>query len=69
MKTPDRIKGHADDYKDDSWKDYTPEQLAQWVILLGLRAGHRTSAEKKDKDLYDAHNYLAMLESWLDAQD
>ena len=68
METPEQIKEHADKYSDGAWKQYTPEQLAHWVINLGLRSGHRTDAEKAAKDKADAKNYLAMLEAWLNAQ-
>ena len=53
MKTPNEIKGHAADYTNDAWKQYTIQELGQWVHLLAKRAGHRTNAEKKAKDTAD----------------
>lgn len=62
MNTPEQIKPHAADYKDKSWQNYTEEELAWWVKLLTKRASHRTNEEKRNKDLYDAGNYQAMLD-------
>jgi len=61
MSTPESIKPHSNDYKNNAWKDYTYEELAQWVSLLTKRASHRDNEEKKKKDLYDAKNYLEMM--------
>ena len=62
-KTPRQIKGHASDYLDGSWRQYTPEELKWWVHLLRKRAAHRTSETKREKDLYDASNYQAMFDA------
>lgn len=66
MKTPNRIKSHANDYKDKAWEQYTLSKLGQWVYLLAKRSQHRTTLEKKNKDLYDAENYLKMMKAHLD---
>jgi len=63
MATPEEIKQHADKFKDGSWRNYSYEELAQWVNLLTKRAGHRNDFNKMEKDLEDANNYLAMLKS------
>ena len=63
MSTPEQIKPHADKFKEGAWRNYSYEELAQWVNLLTKRACHRTQIEKVDKDLDDAANYLAMMTS------
>lgn len=63
MATPEQIKEHASKYKDGAWRNYSYEELAQWVQLLTKRAAHRMEFEKADKDLHDASNYLAMLQA------
>ena len=52
---------HQKDYKPEAWKQYTIEELQWWVQLLIKRASHRTNEEKRQKDLYDAGNYMEML--------
>jgi hypothetical protein len=61
--TPEQIKSHAGDYKNQAWQEYTEEELSWWVRLLTKRAGHRTDEAKKAKDLYDAGNYQSMLDA------
>lgn len=61
MATPEQIKPHADKYKDGTWRNYTYEELAQWVNLLIKRASHRTDVRKAEKDLTDANNYMMMF--------
>jgi hypothetical protein len=61
MGTPEEIKQHSHKYKDGAWRNYSYEELAQWVQLLTKRASHRTQIEKSEKDLDDANNYLMML--------
>jgi hypothetical protein len=56
------LEAHAIDYKDQAWKQYSIEELGQWVHLFVKRASHRTNGEKRDKDLYDAQNYLLMIQ-------
>ena len=63
MATPEQIKEHAHKYKEGAWRDYSYEELAQWINLLTRRASHRTELKKMEKDLNDANNYLAMLKS------
>lgn len=55
---------HEKDYKPEAWKNYTLSELGQWVHLLAKRAEMRTG-EKRAKDLYDARNYLAMMDAKL----
>lgn len=57
------IERHSGDYKADAWKAYSDEELRWWVHLLRKRAEMRTDGPKKDKDLYDADNYEAMLKA------
>jgi len=61
MATPDKIKKHASRFKGGTWRDYTLEELAQWVTLLIRRASHRSEIEMVHKDLDDAENYLDMM--------
>ena len=67
METPQNIKTHQKDYKNKSWQDYTLQELGTWVHLLVKRSKHRDNPEKKAKDLYDAKNYLDMMQSHIDA--
>lgn len=60
------LEEHKQDYRVDAWKHYSMAELGQWVHLLCKRAGHRDNAEKRKKDLYDAENYLSMMQSKLD---
>jgi len=53
---------HQDDYRPEAWKEYSFLELGSFVHLLVKRAGHRNNTEKKAKDLYDAANYLNMME-------
>jgi len=66
MATPESIKEHSDRFKDGSWRNYSFEELSNWVHLLSKRAAHRTDKFKKQKDLDDAQNYLDMMQSKLD---
>lgn len=59
------IEKHKEDYKEDAWKNYTITELGNWVHLLCKRAEHRDNNEKAKKDLYDANNYLWMIEQKL----
>lgn len=65
--TPSTIKAHAHDYEDRAWEAYSFDELGHFVHLLAKRSTHRTNAEKRTKDLYDARNYLKMMEAKLDA--
>jgi hypothetical protein len=66
MDTPEEIREHAADYKSQAWKQYNLAELGQWVYLLAKRSRHRTMLEKKNKDIHDARNYLAMMKAHLD---
>ena len=59
------IEKHDQDYKTEAWKSYSFSELGQWVELLTKRAAHRANNEKRKKDLYDARNYLSMMDSKL----
>ena len=60
MKIPEEIEEHQGKYKEGKWATYTEEEFRWWVHLLTQRALHRSSLEKKRKDLIDARNYLLM---------
>ncbi|MFX0073071.1 MAG: hypothetical protein ACFFAO_18490 [Candidatus Hermodarchaeota archaeon] len=60
-----RIEKHQSDYKDKVWRQYTLLELGTWIHLFNKRAKHRSNPEKAKKDLYDAKNYLWMLEQKL----
>ena len=47
-------------------QDYTLQELGYWVHLLATRSQHRSNPEKRAKDLYDAQNYLDMMQARLD---
>lgn len=61
MATPPSLEAHSKDYKDGSWRNYSHEELGQWIAHLVKRASHRATKEKRTKDLYDARNYLSMM--------
>lgn len=61
--TTENLQKHQQDYRAGAWEEYTDEELMWWVRLLKTRAEHRTNEAKKAKDLYDASNYQAMLDS------
>ena len=67
MSQPENLVAHDQDYKPQAWEAYSFEELGQWVALLAKRAGHRANDEKRAKDLYDAQNYLSMMQAKLDA--
>jgi hypothetical protein len=56
------IEQHEQDYKPQAWEAYTLAELGCWVHLLALRSQHRDNKEKRQKDLYDAQNYLDMMQ-------
>ena len=54
---------HDTDYSPgDAWRQYSLAELGAWVDLLARRATVRSDKEKKAKDLYDAQNYLDMMQ-------
>jgi hypothetical protein len=65
--TPSSLAPHQDDYKPRSWDEYGMDELGNWVHLLSKRATHRTNPAKRKKDLYDARNYLNMMDAKLKA--
>jgi hypothetical protein len=65
-KVPESIKNHSGDYKNQAWTQYTLYELGNWVHLFAKRALHRGNNQKASKDLYDAQNYLNMMQSLLD---
>lgn len=58
---PDCIEKHQGDYKQEAWRNYSFEELANAVAFFTKRAGHRSTFKKRAKDLYDAGNYLEMF--------
>lgn len=64
--TPESIKPHAQDYSGRAWENYGFDELGNWIHLLAKRATHRTDERKMAKDLYDAQNYLNMMQAKLD---
>lgn len=65
MSTPASLSPHKDDFKNNSWRNYSPVELAGWAHLLATRALNREDdqTDKIAKDLYDAQNYIDMLVS------
>ncbi len=59
------LNKHEKDYKEDAWRDYSVADLGMWVALLMKRSQHRDNETKRKKDLYDAQNYLDMIQSQL----
>ena len=66
-RAPQEIFSHRAEFEEQSWREYTLEQLGQWVSLLVMRSTHRTQPAKKAKDLYDANNYALMMLAHIDA--
>ncbi len=66
MNTPKEIVPHAPKYNNNSWQDYTLQELGNWVHLFSKRATHRADPEKRQKDLVDARNYWLMMGSHID---
>lgn len=58
---PAAIAVHQPDYKEGEWKHMSFIELGTWVDQLVKRAARRSNDAKREKDLYDAGNYLAML--------
>ena len=65
MDLPKELETHAPDYIDRAWEQYSFDELGQFVHLLAKRATHRSNPEKRKKDLYDARNYLSMMDAKL----
>jgi hypothetical protein len=63
--TPQGCQAHQPDYKQQAWEMYSLYELGWWVHLLVKRAEHRSNEEKRMKDLYDAQNYLSMMQAKL----
>jgi len=57
----DRLEKHQPDYYQNSWEEYSFQELGSIVSFFAKRAIHRANEEKAKKDLYDAKNYLAMM--------
>ena len=57
-----RLEAHQQDYKEGIFKTYSLAELGQWVHLFHKRSWHRENPSKARKDLYDAKNYLHMME-------
>lgn len=69
VEQPKEIAAHSKEYKPQAWQAYNIQELGMWVHLFAKRAEHRTDSEKRRKDLYDARNYLKMIEAHLDKLD
>lgn len=67
MSMPESLVPHEPDFKPNAWEGFTYCELGWWVHLLTARAVHRSNKEKMRKDLYDAQNYLTMMQAKLDA--
>ena len=67
MNTPQSLLKHEPEYRPQAWQEYTLEELGMWVHLFAKRARHRSSPEKKASDLYNAQNYLDMMQAFLNA--
>jgi hypothetical protein len=52
---------HNADYTSDAYLHYSFEEFGQIVNFLMKRASMRTDVKKREKDIYDARNYLAMM--------
>ena len=65
MEIPKSLETHRSDYKDRAWEEYSFGELGNFVHLLAKRSEHRSTPEKKKKDLYDARNYLLMMDAKL----
>jgi len=59
---------HKDDYYQYAYYDYDIDELCSWAHLLIKRATHRKNPDKMKKDIYDAKNYLDMLEEALETE-
>jgi len=68
MGTPEEIKEHSDKFVNGSWRNYSFEELGNFVHLLTKRANHRTDELKASKDLHDASNYLVMMQAKFNEQ-
>ena len=64
---PDSLEKHQVDYNSGAWEDYEFFELGFFIHNLTKRSEHRASPEKTEKDLYDAQNYLNIIQSKLDA--
>ena len=60
------LSKHDKDYNPDAWMDYDEDEYLYWIRLLTKRATMRTNTDKMKKDLYDAKNYMWMLEQYLE---
>lgn len=65
--TPAGLGAHQQKYNVGAWKEYTLQELGNWVHLFVKRAAHRADPDKKAKDLLDAQNYLDMMQAHIDA--
>jgi len=59
----ENLEKHEQDYKEDAWKKYTVEEYQWWIKLFCKRSTHRINQDKRAKDIYDARNYLSMLDN------
>jgi len=62
----ERLEKHQADYYAKSYEEYSFQELGNIVGFFAKRASHRTDEIKKSKDLYDAKNYLTMMQMKLE---
>ena len=65
---PPALASHQPDYQPDAWKEYSLDELGDWVARLSQRATHRSDRAKAQKDLQDAFGYLTMMKLNLEEQ-
>jgi len=56
---------HNADYAPEAYLHYSYTEFGQIVNFLMKRASMRTDEKKREKDIYDARNYLAMMNAKL----
>lgn len=62
-RTPPALWPHRNDFRGEAWREYTLELLGNTVAFFVQRSQQRTNPRKIAKDLYDAKNYLAMMQA------
>jgi len=61
-KIDERLEKHQPDYKAKAYREYSIVELGNIIAFFVKRASHRVEIGKMTKDVYDAKNYLAMME-------
>jgi len=52
-------------FKSNSYMNYTPQELINWIQLITKRASHRNDLVQASKDLEEAANYAIFLNNKL----